>query len=50
MKAAEQSVEFKELTSHLNELEVSIENGDAQATLEILQRLSLNYPPNFTSW
>jgi FlaA1/EpsC-like NDP-sugar epimerase len=48
MKAAEQSVEFDELTSHLNELKASIENGDVQVTLEMLQRLPLNYSPNFS--
>ena len=49
MKAAEQSIDFDELTSHLKELEISIENGDLRATLELLQRLPLNYIPNFVS-
>ena len=49
MKAAEQCIEFEELTSHLSELEASIKNGDVLTTLEMLQRLPLNYSPNFVS-
>ena len=48
MRAAEQSVEFDELTSHLNKLEASIENGDVKLTLEMLQMLPLNYSLNFS--
>ena len=46
MKADEQSVEFEELTSYLNEMEISIEAGDIKATLGFLGRLPLDYSPN----
>ena len=47
MKAAEQSVKFEELSLHLNEMETSIKNGDVKATLDMLQRLPLNYLPDY---
>lgn len=46
MKVAEKSLEFEELSSYLSELEAKIEDGDVRATLEMLQRLPLNYSPN----
>lgn len=45
----EESIELVELTSYLNEMEISIEAGDTKATLAFLGRVPLNYSSNMES-